>query len=93
MLFHSEYFSRHGLQAVGYRAAVLPDDHDEDRDGAPVRVHHLPQVSANLCQPARGNINKDRGRDGGDGVQGGRLHHQAGRCRGHFLHHQPRPGT
>ena len=77
---------------MGYRAAVLPDHHDADRHGPAVRVHHFPQVRPHLRQPVRGDADQDRGRDGGDDLQGGRVHHQAGSRRGYILHHQQRKG-
>ena len=55
-----------GLQAVGHRATVLPDHHDEVRHGQTVRVHSLPQVGAVLCQPAGGDPHQDCRRYGGD---------------------------
>ena len=85
-------FSCDGLQAVGHRAPVLPDHHDADGDGEAVRVHDLPQVRAHLCQPARGDIDQGCRRDGGDGVQGGRLYYPPGRGRRHILHYQPGQG-
>lgn len=33
---------RNGLQALGHRAAMLPNDHDEDRSYQTNRVHRLP---------------------------------------------------
>ena len=71
---------------------MLPDDHDAHRADQAVRVHHLPQVRAHLCEPARGDAHQDCRRAGGDPLQGGRVHHQAGRHGRHLLHHQQGQG-
>ncbi len=71
---------------------MLPNHHDADRPHQAVRVHHLPQVRAHLCEPAGGDPHQDRGRAGGDPLQGGRVHHQAGRHGRHLLHHQQGQG-
>ena len=75
---------------MGHRAAVLPDHHDAHRHAPADRVHHLPQVRPHLRQPSRGDPHQDCGRDGGDDLQGGRVHHPAGSHRRHILYHQQR---
>ena len=78
---------------MGNRTSMFPNYHDENSHGQADGVHCLPQIRPNLRQPAGGDLDQDRGRDGGDDIQGGGVHHQAGSHGRYILHHQQGQGN